>query len=101
MKKNIYINMFSLIIIMVIICSACDNELNEPSNYKESSNTIEYIPYEQLPDSYNLENAKLDGCVVFENSQLTSGHEIWHKFEKKAQAGEKAMVRPAFNKAVV
>ena len=96
MKNNIFISMFSMIIIIVIACSACANEQKVPSNYKLASNTSEYIPYEQLPVDYNLEDAKSDGCVVFENHQLTSGDEVWQKFIEKAQAGEKARVRLAY-----
>jgi hypothetical protein len=72
----------------MIGCSACSNKPNE--------RMIEYIPYEQLPVNYSLKNAKSDGCVVFENSRLTSGDDIWKKFIEKQQAGEAARVRLAY-----
>jgi hypothetical protein len=96
MKNNIFISMLSLIIIIVIACSACTNKLNGLNNNKLVSNISDYIPYEQLPLDYNLEDAKSDGCVAFENLQLTSGGEIWQEFIEKTQAGESAQVRLAY-----
>lgn len=96
MKKNIFINVFSIVIIIVIACSLYANKSNEMSNYKLVSNSSEYIPYEQLPADYNLEDAKSDGCVVFENLQLTSGDEVWQKFIEKTQTGEPTMLRLAY-----
>ncbi|MDD4761014.1 MAG: hypothetical protein PHU66_09435 [Bacteroidaceae bacterium] len=95
MKKNTLISILSVIIIVAIACYACSDKPNEHSS-KSTKNTYEYIPYEQLPADYDLENAKLDGCVVFENLQLTSGDEVWQQFLEKVQAGESSSIRLAY-----
>ena len=48
-----------------------------------------------MPADYDLENAKSDGCVVFEDLHLTSGDEVWQQFLKKTEKGERAKVRLA------
>ncbi len=90
MKKNILISTLFMIII-VIAFSSCTNKENESND----SNIYEYIPYGQLPEDYNVEDAKSDGCVVFEDLQLTSGDEAWKQFLETAQAGKAASVRLA------
>lgn len=42
-----------------------------------------------------LQQAKKDGCVVFEDLHLTSGREAWLSFVEKTEKGEKAEIRIA------
>ena len=51
---------------------------------------------ESLPVDYSLEQAKADGCVVFENIRVTSGQEIWDTFLKEVDTGHAATVRLGF-----
>jgi hypothetical protein len=85
-----------MIIIVVISCSAWANKQNIAYSNKAVGDVPEYRPYEQLPGDYSLENAKSDGCVVFENHRLTSGAEAWQRFIRCTEKGEKAMVRLAY-----
>lgn len=55
-----------------------------------------FVPYDQLPEDYSLENAKEDECVIFEDLHLTSGNKVWRRFADKTEAGEKAFVRLAY-----
>ncbi|TCT17145.1 hypothetical protein EDC18_101443 [Natranaerovirga pectinivora] len=86
MKKFLSLRMVICLIVLLILCSACGN--------KTTINT--YIKYENLPNNYTLESAKADGCVVFENHQLTSGEEKWQEFIERTEAGKAAMVRLAY-----
>jgi len=54
------------------------------------------LPYDQLPDDYSLENAKADGCIVFENLDITSGQSVWEHFIEKTTNGESSNARLAF-----
>ena len=33
-----------------------------------------------LPEDYALENARIDGCVCFDNGDITEGQKIWDEF---------------------
>jgi len=44
----------------------------------------DYMPYEDIPDDYGLEDAKNDGCLVFENSSVTSGQTAWESFLRQS-----------------
>ncbi len=52
-----------------------------------------WVPYEDLPEGYTLEEAKKDNCVVEENGDVTSGKEVWESFLKKTENNEPASVR--------
>jgi hypothetical protein len=53
-------------------------------------------PYDQLPKDYTLEDAKEDGCVVYEDLDITSGQAVWDKFIKDTENGKNSVVRIAF-----
>jgi hypothetical protein len=50
----------------------------------------------KVPGDYSLEQAKADGCVVYEDGNISSGQEIWDTFAKKCESGKKASVRLGF-----
>lgn len=50
----------------------------------------------QLPDSYTLEDAKSDYCVVFENGDITYGQNVWDDFITETDNGKSATVRLGF-----
>ncbi len=52
-----------------------------------------WVPFEDLPEGYTLEEAKKDNCVVKENGDITSGKEVWESFLKKTENNEPASVR--------
>ena len=64
MKKYLF-----FMIIIFIILASCSKKENPVSDYN-------YIPYDEIPDNYSLDDAKKDNCVVHENSNITSGQEI-------------------------
>jgi hypothetical protein len=96
MKNKFFFCFIPMIIIVVISCSVCTSKQSEPSSIKAVGDVHQYMPYEQLPEDYGLEDAKSDGCVVFENHIVTSGAEVWQKFIKRTENGEKAKIRLAF-----
>lgn len=51
------------------------------------------LPLEEVPDDYSLEQAKLDGCVVHENGDITNGAASFLEFAQQAARGEKCAVR--------
>lgn len=52
-------------------------------------------PLEELPADYSLEQAREDGCVIHEDSDIASGQEAWEEFLKASSAGKAAAVRLA------
>lgn len=56
----------------------------------------DYAPYGKIPAGYSLEDAKADGCVVYEDGSIASGQAVWEEFLKKTEAGTSCMVRLGF-----
>lgn len=50
-------------------------------------------PLETADGDYTLEQAKAERCVVFEDSVIAAGQDVWDAFVKSAQDGKKASVR--------
>ena len=50
-------------------------------------------PLEELENTYTLQQAKLDGCVVMENGDVTSGQVTWTAFLAAAAQGQKTSLR--------
>lgn len=57
-------------------------------------------PLYRLPGDYSLEDAKEDGCVVFENGDLTSGEAVWNSFLKMTGSGKPVRIRLAYYYAI-
>jgi len=68
MKKKI-------LCVLMVLCMACAL----PGCSREN-NLPDYVDIAALPEDYSLEDAKNDGCVVFEDHLLTSGEEEWAEF---------------------
>jgi hypothetical protein len=51
---------------------------------------------QDLPQNYTLASAKADGCVVYEDLDITSGQESWDAFLASAQAEKSCAVRLYF-----
>ena len=54
-----------------------------------------YTDFTKLPVNYSLQRAKDDNCVVIEDSEMTSGHEVWSVFLDNVTGGKDCMVRIA------
>ena len=52
-----------------------------------------YTPLNNITESYSLEDAINDGCVVFDNSQNISGQSVWDDFVKNTELGKSDFVR--------
>ena len=52
-----------------------------------------YAPLGELPRDYSIEQAELDGCVVFENLEIIAGQELYDQYIEKAESGEAAFMR--------
>lgn len=55
--------------------------------------TTEQTPLETASETYTLEQAKAEHCVVFEDSVITAGQEQWDSFLERTQSGKPAEVR--------
>lgn len=55
----------------------------------------EYVSLVDIPDTYTLEDAKEDGCVTFENGDITEGQARWDAFASVVPE-QKATVRLAY-----
>lgn len=77
MKKTLL-----LLAALVLVLTACS--------------TPDITPLQNLPDDYSLEDAKADGCVVFENGDVTSGQSVWTTFVKASNKDKAADIRLAY-----
>jgi len=74
----------ALVIILTLVLGSC------AANIK-----TEYVALEKLPDAYTYEDAIEDGCVVFDNGDITHGQARWDEFAS-AVPNEKSSVRLAY-----
>ena len=57
---------------------------------------VSVVSLEELPDTYSLEQAKKDGCVVHENGDVTAGKKAFETFYHNTRSGKKDTIRLAF-----
>lgn len=88
-KRRIFA-MISLFILITFLC-ACSKSPNT------SESLPSYLDLEQLHDGYGVENAVDDRCVVFEDSKLISGEEIWKRFLSNVKEKKSCFIRIAMN----
>lgn len=56
----------------------------------------ERLPLEALPSDYSLADAAADGCVIFEDGDVTCGKEVFEDFLGSVENGRSASVRLGF-----
>lgn len=78
MKKHNVLVLF-LVCIMLVGC-----------NGNTDTSKTEQVSLEELPDDYTVEQAKEDGCVIYENGDITYGQEIWDAFVETVSAQKEA-----------
>lgn len=64
------------------------------SNNSVEDNQSDFL--KSLPEDYTLEDARIDGCVCFDNGDITEGQKIWDEFVNATNKQEDATVRLAF-----
>lgn len=84
MKKSIFKPALAVLLSAFLFCASSCEKSGDVMTLKD------------IPENYSLEQAKADGCVVHENSSVTSGKEIFEVFYKMASSGKNAKVRLAF-----
>lgn len=57
-------------------------------------NQTDYL--KNISKDYTLEDARIDGCVCFDNGDMTEGQKIWDEFVSATNAKKYATVRLAF-----
>ena len=62
---------------------------------KSEDDLPDYLSFDQLEDGYGVENAVEDDCVVFVDSRLISGEDVWKRFLAKAEKKQSCCVRIA------
>lgn len=72
-------------LLMVLSISGCSGDVKGPTP-----------PLRELSAEYSLEQAKEDGCVVYEDGDITQGEDAFELFISKAEAGGKSTVRLVF-----
>lgn len=75
----------SPLILTVFLC-ACSKMADSLPNY---------ISFDQLAEGYGVEDAAADDCVVFIDSKLISGEDVWKTFVAKAEKKQACSVRIA------
>lgn len=85
-----YKKILMLLICAMIILTSCsrNNDIQE--------GLPNFTDINDLPTSYTLEDAKLDGCVVFEDLTLRSGESNWNEFIDLSQSDQEATIRIVF-----
>ena len=81
MKKSFFVMFLALLSVFAL--TGCEK-------------SADVMSLEEISENYSLEQAKADGCVVHENSDVTSGKDVFEAFYTKTEAGKKADVRLAF-----
>ena len=56
----------------------------------------EYLPLEEIPEAYTLEDAEEDGCVIFTDGDISSGQTAWDEFCEMAYSGKSDGIRLVF-----
>lgn len=85
--QNIVKKFFIPVLLCLFLLNACGKNLNY---------IVSYMPYEEIPEDYSLANAKADGLVVYENSDITFGQFFWDEFIENTAKGIPCAVRLAF-----
>lgn len=80
--KRLLIKIVSVFVVMIMITSCKKGLLID-------KNSIDLI---DMQKDYTLQKAKTDGCIVFEDSSLTDGKEMWEAFLIKVDNEEAANV---------
>ena len=78
MKKTV-----AALLLSALLLTSCSEVKLEPS-------------LQELPEKYTLEEAKNDGCVVYEELDITSGQEIWEEFLSSVEDKKSCTVRLYF-----
>ncbi|MDO0826045.1 hypothetical protein [Desulfosporosinus nitroreducens] len=78
MRKSVIV-----LLVLIFLLTACS---------KNAAN----VSLIQLPDNYNLDDAKSDNCVVFEDGDITYGQSAWDDFITATDNGKSSIVRLAF-----
>lgn len=78
MKKII-----TALLLTSVLLTSCSNTQPEPS-------------LEKLPEDYTLEAAKTDGCIVYEDLDITAGQEQWDAFCENVAKGKASPIRLYF-----
>ena len=81
MKKSFFVMFLALLSVFAL--TGCEK-------------SADVMSLEEISENYSLEQAKADGCVVHENSDVTSGKDVFEAFYTKTEAGKKADVWLAF-----
>ncbi len=119
-KKSWYTILILTLTLVVALITGCSNENQKQSNnlnvtedrleiengqqqkeekQKEEKQGDELgmkTPLELIPEDYSLEQAKADGCVVYEDLDITSGQEEWDKFISEVDQKKQSEIRLAF-----
>lgn len=94
MKKKIVIGIIVIFMLILLIPIRFQMKDGGSVQYKMPGNQT--VSLENLPDNYSLEDARLDGCVCFDNGDVTEGQRIWDEFVDAVNAKKDASVRLAF-----
>jgi len=96
--KKIFLILLSLSLLLVF--AACGEEAVGPDGQPVAEQPLVSLPeyalsLEELPAEYDAALAKEDGCVIFENGDVSSGQELWDSFLAHTKAEKAATIRLA------
>ena len=77
---------------VVAVCFLTDPQNDDPPIIPGGTPTL-FPVLEDLPSDYTLDQAKLDGCVVMEDGDVTCGQQVWDEFYALSASGYPAAVR--------
>ena len=65
----------------------------DPSAAEDTDAFLEYTPLEELPETYTLEEAINDKCVILIDGSVRENADVWHTFVNQVTSGSGTMVR--------
>lgn len=84
-KPTPFITIAGMVLCMAVLAACSAN----PASVRSQN----LVSLDQLQNNYDLEQAKKDGCVVFENGDITSGQSTWDFYIKEIGENKSASVR--------
>ncbi len=87
-KRFIHILLFLVVMILLLLGLLSIMRSKEPKLSKSN-----WVPLEEIPADYTLEDAKDDGYVIIENGDVSYGQQLWSEFYEEVEEKNPTKIR--------